>query len=499
MRIAVASYGQETSSFSPVPTTLETFELYGLFEGEEILQKCRGLGAIGGCLQTLDTNLDWTPVPLIHGWAGASGPLTRPALDHFADRLTAGLRTAAPLDAMYFALHGAAVADGEHDTEAYLLGIVRGLIGDDVPLVISLDHHANLTQAMVDRVDALVAHRTQPHDQFDTGELAGQLLVGMLRDGTRPSTAWRKLPLITHQEQFRTADGPMKEWFDLAREMERRPGVLSASTLPMQPWLDVPEGGWATAAVTNGDPGLAEALADELAARAWDMRERFCKLDSIPPEAAIRRAMASEKGLVILTDTGDSIWGGAMGDSTTILAEMVRQKITEMALLSLIDPEVVGLAAEAGVGQTITTRVGGKQDPHFGTPLEVTAKVAALGGGRIRERLLGFDSFDLGRAALLEIGAVRLVVSEKRGIGGNHPVVYEHFGIDVADARMAVVKTASNWQYFQPWISEVIRVDTPGATTSHLEDLDWQHLPRPIYPFDGETTWGDASRSRPAT
>ena len=98
--------------------------------------------------------------------------------------------------------------------------------------------------------------------------------------------------------------------------------------------------------------------------------------------------------------------------------------------------------------------------------------------------MLGFESFDLGRAVLLEIGAVRLLVTEKRGIGGNHPIVYEHLGIDMAEAKMVVLKTASNWQFYQPWISEVVRVDTPGATTSHLEELAWQHLPRPIYPLD---------------
>ena len=430
MNIAIASYGQETSSFSPVPTTLDTFKLYGLFAGDEILQKCRDIGSIGGFLQTMDAQLDWTPVPIIHGWAGASGALTKETLAYFAEALEKGLRDAGPLDAMYFALHGAAVADGVHDTEAYLLRIVRGLIGNDIPLVISLDHHANLTDAIVDHADALVAHRTQPHDQFETGELAAQLLLGIVRDKTRPTTAWRKIPLITHQEQFLTAHGPMKQWFDLARDMESRPGVLSASTLPMQPWLDVPQGGWAAAVVTDNDPELADKLVQELADEAWALRESFCRLDSITPEAAMA----------------------------------------------------------AGVAGTLTTMIGGKLDPNFGTPTQVTAKVAAIGGGRVDVSLLGFESYDLGSAALLEIGEIRLVVSENRGIGGNHPSVYEHFGLDVADARMLVVKTASNWQFYQPWIDQVIRVDTPGATTSHLEDLPWQHLPRPIYPLDSDAT-----------
>ena len=484
MRIAIASYGQETSSFSPVPTTLETYELYGLFEGEQILEKCREVGAIGGFMQTFDAELEWTPVPIIHGWAGASGPLTAETLHHFAKKIADGLKAAGPLDAMYFALHGAAVADGVHDTEAYLLYIVRQVIGEEVPLVISLDHHANLTQAMVAQVDALVGHRTQPHDQYETGVLAGRLLLGILRKQLEPVMAWRKIPLITHQEQFLTAHGPMKAWFDLAREMETRPGGLSTSNFPMQPWLDVPEGGWATAVVTNGDQALAEELADELADRAWALREEFCRLDSISPQEAVRRAQEAEKGLVILSDTGDSVFGGATGDSTTILAELVRQEVSSLALVPMVDPETVEAAIAAGVGGTLTVMVGGKLDPNFGTPLELTAEVVAIGGGRFDVNMLGFESFDLGQAVLLAVGAIRILVTEKRGIGGNHPSVYEHFDIDLADAKMVVLKTASNWQFYQQWISEVIRVDTPGGTTSHLEELPWQHLPRPIYPLD---------------
>lgn len=490
MRIAIASYGQETSSFSQLPTTLETFGLYGLYEGEEIMEKCREVGAIGGFMAaTEEANFDWTPIPIIHGWAGAHGPLTAATLDYFEQAICKGLKNAGPIDALYFALHGAAVADNEHDTEGRLLTEVRHIVGPDLPIVISLDHHANLTQQMVDHADGLVAHRTQPHDQFETGLLAGQMLIAMLRGETKPVIAWRNIPLITHQEQFLTSHGPMKAWFDLAREMETRPGVLSVSNFPMQPWLDVPEGGWSVAVVTDNNPARAEQLAAELANDAWARRASFCKLDSISPEAAVRRAVDAEKGLIILSDTGDSVWGGATGDSTCILAEMLRQNIEHTALVPVVDPETVEAAIEAGVGADIKVTIGGKLDPMFGRPLEVNARVAGIGGGRFEVAILGFESFDTGKTVLLEIGAVKVIVSEKRGIGGNHPVVYEQFGLDIGDARMVVVKTASNWQYFQRWISEVIRVDTPGATMSHLEDFEWHHLPRPIYPLDELGEW----------
>jgi microcystin degradation protein MlrC len=490
MRIAIASYGQETSSFSQLPTTLETFGLYGLYEGEEILEKCHAVGAIGGFMKaTEDAGLDWTPVPIIHGWAGAHGPLTADTLAYFEEAVYNGLKNTGPLDALFFALHGAAVADNEHDTEGRMLAGIRRMVGPDLPIVISLDHHANLTQKMVDHTDGLVAHRTQPHDQFETGLLAGRMLISMLRGETKPVIAWRNIPLITHQEQFLTSHGPMKAWFDLAREIETRPGVLSASNFPMQPWLDVPEGGWSVAIVTDNDPALAQQLAAELADAAWNLREAYCKLDSISPEAAVCRAVEAEKGLVVLSDTGDSVWGGATGDSTCLLTEMLKQNIQHTALVPMVDPETVDLAIRAGIGAEIHVTIGGKLDAMFGRPLEVTAKVAGIGGGRFEVVVLGFESFDTGRTVLLEIGTVKVLVSEKRGIGGNHPVVYEQLGLDVDDAHMVVVKTASNWQYYQPWISEVIRVDTPGATMSHLEQFEWHHLPRPIYPLDELSAW----------
>jgi microcystin degradation protein MlrC len=393
------------------------------------------------------------------------------------------------VDAFYFDLHGAGQAENAPDSEGYLLEISRQILGDSVPIVIALDHHANITQLMIDCADGLVGHRTQPHDPYDTGRLAGKMLFDLLAGKTTLSMAWRKIPMITHQEQFLTRQGPMKVWFDLAREMEARPNVISVSPFPMQPWLDVPEGGWAAVVVTHDDFELADKLAAELANKAWEMREQFIKQDSISPEAAINKALAAENGLVILSDTGDSVFGGASGDSTVILREMLRQQIAQTALVPMVDAEAVERAIHVGEGSSFTMMMGGKLDPNFAQPVEVTAQVVKIGGGRIKADIIGMESFDMGRAALLKVGSIYIVVSEARSIGGNHPIVYRHFGIEPAEAKMAVLKTASNWQYYQEMTSEVIRVDTPGATMSGLQRFKWTQLPRPIYPLDELPDW----------
>jgi microcystin degradation protein MlrC len=490
MRIAVASFGQETCSFTPLPTTLEHFRQFGIDEGEAVIEKRRGVGTIGGFLAAAEEEgIDLVPLPLIHGWAGAGGIITADVIDYFERELTTRLQKVLPIDGMFFSIHGAAASTKTDDAEGYLLAAVRRVIGPNVPLVASMDHHAFITRQKIAMLSALVGHRTQPHDPFDTGKRAAKILFALVRGEIRPAMVYQRIPMVTHQEQFLTSKGPMKEWFDLARELETLPGVISISNFPMQPWLDVEEGGWASVVVTDNDLPLARRLAAQLANKAWSLREALWKMDSIPPDQAVRRAVQAEKGLVVLSDTGDTIWGGAVGDSTCILSEMLRQRIPATALVPILDAEVVEAAMQAGLGSEITVKVGGKIDKVFTTPVEITGKVAGIGGGRFNAEVVGQNSFDLGRAVLLEVGNIKLLVTEFRGHSGNHPIVYQSFGIDPAQAKMVVVKTSSNWQYYRQWTSEVIRVDTPGPTMSHLERFQWKRIPRPIWPLDDLQQW----------
>jgi microcystin degradation protein MlrC len=391
---------------------------------------------------------------------------------------------------LYLDLHGAAVADSQADCEGHLLQACRDVLDDSIPIVLALDHHANLTKAMVENCDALVAHRTQPHDPWETGQLAATLLFNILQDTLTPTIAWKKIPLITHQEQFLTGPaGPMREWFELAREIESLAGVVSASTFPMQPWIDVPEGGWAVSVVTNNDMALAEKHARRLAQFAWDQRDRFLIQESVSPADAIGQALQTDKGLIVLSDTGDSVFGGAPGDSTILLKEIIRQEVQQPVLLTMVDPAVVEQAIVAGRGSTIEVELGGKQSGNYSTPVRLTVQVSAIGGGEIQAACIGRDSFSAGRAVVLTFGSIQIVASETYGVGGNHPATYEHFGIDPSNAKMIVLKTASNFQYYADWTTEIIRVDTQGATMSDISGFNWQQLPRPIYPLDPTTTF----------
>jgi microcystin degradation protein MlrC len=490
LRIALIHVSQETNDFNPVPTRLADYESFGILEGPEILAKLRGFGEVGGYIDVVEeSGLDIETVPIVRGLAVAGGRITREAFDFFHRRIRAGLEGAGKLDGLALQLHGACAAEGIDDVEGEQAELCRSILGPDVPIVLNLDHHANVTQKMVANCDAIVGHRTQPHDPYDTGRIGTALLLRILKGEVRPVMAWRKIPLLSHQEQFLTSKGPMKVWFDRARAMEADPRVLQASNYPMQPWLDVAEGGWAAIVVTDGDRALAEKLADELSALVWSMRDSFQVKEAVPVDEAVRMADAAARGMVVLRDTGDTVFCGAAGESNDILEAILRLGIRNRALVPLISPGATARLVAAGVGAQVTLPLGGDAATEFFTPIEVTGTVRFIGEGPVPLRFAQQSEVDMGRRVIFEAGPVTLLITELRGVAGNLPGVYEASGVDLGRYKMAVLKTASNFQYFADLTSQVIRVDTRGPGQSDVFTLPWKRTPRPIYPLDPVTDW----------
>jgi microcystin degradation protein MlrC len=494
MRIALIHIGQETNDFNPVPTTLRDYEAFGIVEGEAIIDTFRGVGEIGGFLDVIETSGHAiTMVPIVRGWAVAGGRITQDAYRFFEQKIRLGLQAAGPIDALTLQLHGACAAEGIDDVEGAQLQTCRDVLGPHVPIVLGLDHHGNVTKKMVALSTAIVGHRTQPHDPYDTGRIGAEVMLRILYGGARPVMAWRKLPLLSHQEQFLTAQGPMKTWFDRARAMEADPRVLQASNYPMQPWLDVAEGGWSTVVVTDNAPTLAESLADELADLAWSLRAEFQKKDAVPIDDAVRMADQAASGLVVLSDTGDTVFGGSSGDSNLILESILRLGIHSPVLMPLIEPDTVATLVAAGEGAKVTLAVGGHSAPKFFKPLMVTGTVGRIHRGMVPLRNYYQAEIDMGCTVVFQVGPVTMLVSEYRGVAGNLPDVYEFMGIDPRQYKMAVLKTASNFQYFAALSSKVIRVDTTGPGQSDVLSLPWERLPRPVYPLDPLADWRGVS------
>ena len=271
MKLAIAQIWQETNTFSPVLCGLEDFEAYRLHVGEEVILNCGDGQEIGGFVAAAEAADRLELVPILAAGAWPGGTVTAQLMTHLEEILLNGLAAALPVEGVLLSLHGSMVTETIDDVEGHLLSEIRRRVGPQVPIAISLDHHANITRRMMDNCQILVGYRSLPHiDMFETGKRAAELLLSHLRLEITPTMGWRKIPMITPADLFFTTMEPMKTWFDAAREMEARPEVVSVSLFPVQPWLDVPELGWTTVVVTDGDTELAQSLADELAQMAWE-------------------------------------------------------------------------------------------------------------------------------------------------------------------------------------------------------------------------------------
>jgi microcystin degradation protein MlrC len=483
-RIALIHVMQETDTFNPVPTTLADFENVALLEGDELLSRLDVNGPIAGYREAIAASTTAiATVPILRADSQSGGRLTRDTLEELCRRVASGLNATIPIDGVMVFLHGAASAIGVDDVEGHILTTIREVVGPDVPLWLMLDHHANLTHEMMRHCDLLMAYRTQPHDPFATAfELTG-LALRHLAGEIQPTIAWRKIPMITHQEQYLTDQGPMKEWFDHARAVEAAGRALTVSLFPMQPWLDVEEAGWSVAVATDGSRDAAETLADELADHAWDMRDRFMEQQSLSVEAAIEYAADPHRGTVLLSDTGDSVLGGSTGDSTVILGALLRGPLRYRALVPVADPEAARLLADCVDGDPVTVKVGGWANSFY-APVEVEGTVRTVRDGKVMLDGLPQGSVDMGTSAIIDVGEVTILVTEHAGVGGIHPDVYRHLGVEPSSYKMIVMKTASNFQYMRDITTTFVRVATPGPTQSDVATLPWARIPRPIFPLD---------------
>lgn len=491
MKVAIAKIFQETDTFNPKPFTLDDFKRFGVYFGEAILDRFRGVGELGGFIEAAETDLDDIElIPIICATSWAGGRWTSEAMDTLKGSLLTGLEEAMPLDGVLISLHGAMSSEDVDDASGHLLAAIRRMVGNEIPLVCTLDHHANLTRLMVDSTDALVAYRECPHtDSVETGYRGAKIMFSILRGEISPTVGWQKVPMLTPIEKFFTAEQPLKSWFDKALEYEATQDVLSTSLFPVQPWLDVPELGWATYVLTDGEPEVAQELAVNLANQAWHLRHQFTEAPALSPGEAILRALTMDGGPIILADGGDNMNSGAPGDSTCLLRELLEYKIIDTTLIPMVDPEAVDQLVAAGIGTEVTLSLGGNVDKKFSRPVELTGQVTRMSDGKIVSTGHLPIEFNMGRTVLFEVGGIKIVISEHPG-PSHEPGVFTHIGLDPKSAKIVVVKTPVGFRIsYRDIMKEFIVVDCPGLSTPHLKALEFSKIPRPTFPLDDLQEW----------
>jgi microcystin degradation protein MlrC len=486
MRIAVCGFMHESNTFAPLPADLRRFREGALTYGDAVIPVWQDAhheiaGFIAGAAR-----FGYEAVPVAMAWATPAGPVADEFYDHFTDALATGCQLARA-DGVLLALHGAMVTPRHPDADAETVRRIRAAIGPDVPLVVTLDFHGNVSPELAETATALVGYQTYPHvDQRERGLAAAGLLIRAVKGEVRPTCYVAKPPMLLNLLGQDTSREPMAGLMRQARAAESRPGVLAVSLMAGFPYADVPDMGASVIAVTDGDPASARAVADELAAAMWAVRDHL-NVPSPSPEEAVRRALACTHLPALLIDLGDNIGGGSAGDGTVLLAELIKQHATGF-VVALFAPGAVAQAKDVGVGGTVDLTVGGSTGALHGPPVRVRGVVRSLHDGKWVEaepRHGGRRQNNQGHTAVLDLADGNLLVLNSLRTPPFSLGQLTSLGIDPRTAKAVVVKAAVAYKAaYAPVGGTIIEVDTPGLTGINAARFEYKRIKRPMYPLD---------------
>ena len=485
LRIAVGQLAQETNHFVPMQTTLDHFAARLLLRGQAVLD---GWGQakveVPGFLDVL-REAGAEAVPLIAAGADSGGPVTRAAFETLLGELLAALDAAGPVDGVLLALHGAMVLEDSDDPEAEIIARVRAKLPPGTPVGVSLDLHAHVTPEMLQPDVHLVGYRAYPHiDMYETGVRTAELLLDRLAGRLRPVMGLAKRPMVVSPVRARTVEPPLSEVVESASHMMEN-GLLHAALFPVQPWLDVPDLGFAALTIADGDQAAAQAAAEELADAAFARRGRF--EPALTPLAEVIRVGLAAEGMTLVGDAGDGPTGGAAADRTDVLRGLLAagaDKADGKILLTLCDPPAAAAAHKAGRGAEIDVDLGG----HFtgAEKVQLRARVGTLSDGAfvaLDKGATGFV-FQHGPTAVLESGALRIVVRTRPGWEWDTNM-YRSVGLDPAKARIVFVKSPGHFRVaFGPLAARTLVANTEGPTVCDMRRVPWTRVTRPLFPLD---------------
>jgi len=502
-RIAILGFSLESNRFAP-PCARPDFEERGYYRGAEITEQARArhpaiYSGIVGFYGRMDATVGrdgWQPVPIVHAASQPAGPVEEDFFNELLAEFEAGLQAAGPVDAVYIAEHGGACATHTHDPDGEVFALARRCVGAGVPIVATLDLHANVSDVMMDSVDIMVGYRTNPHvDIAERGAEAADLL-GELMAGTRATKHRIRLPLVAPSVTQLTAEG--HPYGDLIRLGQSKidDRVMNVTILSGFAFCDTPKNGMTVIVTTRDDPEHAKALTTELATAGWAERQRYVpKMKPLADAAAQAKNLGADPNApsVLFADPADNPGGGGRGNTTYILKGFLEAGVHGCIAGVFFDPALVRAAQAVGEGGDFHARLNTEETAPYSEPLEWDARVVRLHDGEFvgEHGMVAGKSVSLGATAVIALDGITLVVISKRQQCLSSDF-FTALGIDVAGARSVVVKSRGHFRagfnhLFPP--DRVVEVDVPGLTSPNLANFDWQYLPRPVFPLDQDASW----------
>ncbi|WP_029059275.1 M81 family metallopeptidase [Stappia stellulata] len=491
-RVAVIGFIHESNTFTSLSTDMQDFRSTQYFLGQDVLAEFRNTGSeIGGCIDVVEEK-GWAPDYIVGAHAQPGGPVSEAARTEITEECLRRLKDGGPYDGIFVALHGAMVTETDQDGESQFLRELRTVVGDDVPVAITLDLHANVFDELAELAQIAVSFRTYPHvDLREVGREASERLDEAMAGRSAPKIAVHRPPVLLGCDDGRTSDdGPMCRLLEsAAREMDA-PGILNVAINAGFPDADV----WASGPsvlVTYDSLATSREAADAVAGRIcdeiWACRDTWN--GPIPLDDCMLRlkAITPANGPVVIADYADNPGGGAHSDCTALISALLDAGVTNAAAGALLDPEAAEMLAAKGVGAKITLAIGGKTDPTVGGgPIEVTGTVMAVSDGHFHFEGPMFTGLpaSTGTSVCLRVdGLDIMIVSERMQVYDQN--ILRVVGIEPAEKAILAVKSMNHFKgAFRPIASEIIVTDAGGLCSPDLSRRTYTRLRRPVFPLD---------------
>jgi microcystin degradation protein MlrC len=483
VKIIIGGIVHETNTFSNVKTDEESFRLWGWEKGEEILTKNRRVrNYLGGMIDRAE-ELNVEVIPSFSAVAYPAGTITAATYETLKAELITEIQNTAEYDAILLSLHGAGVAEGTEDLEGSILKEVRAVVGVNVPIIVTLDLHANMTKTMVDEATLILGNHLYPHtDSYEIGREAVELALKIVEEGLRPTMHLTILPMMIPTST--TNLFPAKDVNQLCYNWESKEDVIDCTFYHAFPYTNISQIGVAVLATTVDNPNLAKQVADDVASYVWEHRDDFLLKQPLPKEG-IQQALHHEGKPIILNETSDNPGGGTPADGTYLLRALLEANLENACFGFIYDPEVVEAAFKAGVGTSIEVQLGGKTDNLHGEPISLTAYVKCLTDGRFTQSSpMGRGAkINLGRSVRLQSNGIDIIVCSIKAQTLDEQIFLLH-GIDVTSYKIVALKSSQHFRAgFEPIASKIITVDSPGLTTLDFTTFNYSNLKTEVYPL----------------
>jgi len=492
-RVLTGLFGHESNAFSILPTTRENFQNYLLAFGDDVPAAIEGAQIEPTGTEQAAKDHGWDLVRTVVAWATPSGPISRDAWETGSSAIYDAARTQGPFDGVLINLHGAMASIDYNDAEGELLKGLREIIGPDVPVTITLDLHANVTTLMTEHTDIMCAYRTYPHiDQVATSKRAAAVLDRTMRGEVKPYVFTARRDTIEGLDDGRTTtDNPMTTLLARADKLEaENDGVLLVSIHAGFTPADLEEAGPTVCVTGDGNHARYKAIAEDYMDYVWETRHfdsnTYLSVDETISEIHRMMADGPGKGPIVVADFSDNPGSGAYGDSTFLLKGLLDAGIQNACFGTICDAGAAAELIKAGEGNQVTVMLGGKSDPTFGAPIEISGTVTKITNGTyvaLGPRWKGV-THNMGPTAILKSGGMEIVVVSNR-LQLTEIEAFTHADIDPSTHDVVIVKSMQHFRAaFQLIAREVLICDAGALSSKDIAKLPFTKLRRPIFPID---------------